>query len=61
MNKIQIDKKRIKACIEHKDYYSAMEYSVLVKEKYKNNDKEYFEVIIECIRNGDYEKISIIK
>lgn len=51
------DMKKINACIEHKDYYSAMEYAMLVKEKYKSVKRDYFEDIIRYIKNGDYEKI----
>lgn len=51
------DVRRINACIEHKDYYSAMEYAILVKEKYKSVKRDYFEDIIRYIKNGDYEKI----
>lgn len=51
------DVRRINACIEHKDYYSAMEYAMLVKEKYKNVKRDYFEDIIRYIKKGDYEKI----
>ena len=51
------DMKRINACIEHKDYYTAMEYAILVKEKYKSVKRDYFEDIIRYIKNGDYEKI----
>lgn len=57
MREFQIDKKRVKACIEYKDYYSAMEYSILVKDLYKNKDKELFEELIKLIKNGHYEKI----
>lgn len=57
MREFQIDKKRVKACIEYKDYYSAMEYSILVKDLYKNKDKELFEELIKLIKNGNYEKI----
>lgn len=51
------DMKRINACIEHKDYYTAMEYAIMVKEKYKSVKRDYFEDIIRYIKNGDYEKI----
>ena len=51
------DVRRINACIEHKDYYSAMEYAILIKEKYKSVKKEYFEDIIRYVKNGDYKKI----
>ena len=30
------DVNRIKVCLEHNDYYSAMEYAMLVKDNYKN-------------------------
>jgi hypothetical protein len=51
------DVKKINACIERKDYYSAMEYAILVKEKYKDEKRKYFEDIIRYVKNGDYEKI----
>ena len=51
------DMKRINACIEHKDYYTAMEYAIMVKEKYKDEKREYFEDIIRYVKNGNYEKI----
>ena len=51
------DVKKINACIEYKDYYTAMEYAILVKEKYKSVKRDYFEDIIRYIKNGDYEKI----
>ena len=51
------DVKRINACIEYKDYYTAMEYAMLVKEKYKDEKRDYFEDIIRYVKNGNYEKI----
>ena len=51
------DMKKINACIEHKDYYSAMEYAIFVKEKYKDEKRDYFEDIIRYVKNGNYEKI----
>ena len=51
------DVKKINACIEHKDYYSAMEYAIFVKEKYKSEKRKYFEDIIRYVKNGNYEKI----
>ena len=47
------DVKKINACIEYKDYYSAMEYAMLVKEKYKDEKNDYFEDIIRYVKNGD--------
>lgn len=35
----EIDKKRIKACIEHDDYFSALEYAILVKDNYGKREK----------------------
>ena len=54
------DVRRINACIEHKDQYSAMEYAILVKEKYKDEKKDYIEDIIKYVKNGDYEIIKIL-
>ena len=54
------DVKRINACIEYKDYYSAMEYAMLVKEKYKDEKRDYFEDIIKHIKIGDYKSIKIL-
>lgn len=53
------DVKRIKACIEYKDYYTALEYAILIKENYKSQEKEYFENIIKHIKLGDYNKVGI--
>lgn len=53
----EIDKKRIEACIEYKDYYSALEYSILVQDKYKNKEKNFFERIIKSVKSGEYYKI----
>lgn len=50
------DVKRIKACINHKDYYSALEYAILVKDRYVNREKNYFEDIIKGIKIGDYNR-----
>lgn len=57
MGILEVDKKRVKACIEYKDYYSAMEYSMLVKDIYNNKEKEFFEILIKLIKNGDYENV----
>ena len=54
------DVKRINACIEYKDYYTAMEYAMLVKEKYKDEKRDYFEDIIKHIKIGDYNSIKIL-
>jgi len=54
------DVKRINACIEYKDYYTAMEYAMLVKEKYKDEKRDYFEDIIKHIKIGDYKSIKIL-
>ena len=51
------DIKRIKACIKYKDYYSALEYTILIKENYINIEKQYFEKIIKNIKQGNYKKI----
>ncbi len=49
--------KRIKACIEYQDYYSAMEYAILVKDNYKNKEKNCLDNIIKDIKEGNYEKV----
>lgn len=54
----EVDKRRIEACIEYKDYYSALEYSILVKDKYKNKEKNFFERIIKSVKRGEYYEIS---
>ena len=51
------DVKKINACIEHKDYYSAMEYSILVRNLYKNGERQYFESIIKYVKNSEYENL----
>lgn len=51
------DMKMIKACIEHNDYYSAMEYAMLIKSNYKNNEKTYIENIIKMIKSGEFKDI----
>ncbi len=53
----EIDVKRIEACISHKDYYSAAEYSMMVKEKYTEEKRLFFETIIKEVQSGEYEKI----
>ncbi len=52
------DIKRIKACIDHNDYFSALEYAIIVKDRYIKREKRYFERIIEKIKVGDYKKIN---
>lgn len=51
----EIDKRRIEACIEYKDYYSALEYSILVKDKYMCKEKSFFEKIIRHVKRGEYK------
>lgn len=51
------DVKRIKACIEYKDYYVALEYAIIVKDKYVDNEKDYFEKVIRNVKSADYNKI----
>ena len=48
----ETDIERIKACILYEDYYSAMEYAILVKDKYENKEKEYFENVIKLVKQG---------
>ncbi len=50
----KIDEKRIQSCIEHRDYCSAIEYAILVREKYKDKERDYFEKIISCFKSGKY-------
>lgn len=49
----EIDIRRIRACIDHKDYYSALQYAILVKDNYVSSEKKYFEMIIKNIKTGD--------
>ena len=49
------DVNRIKVCLEHNDYYSAMEYAMLVKDNYKNEERKYFEKVIKYVKEGDYK------
>lgn len=51
------DIKRIKACIEHEDYYSALQYAILISKKYEKVEKEFFKNIIKNIKTGNYEKL----
>lgn len=51
------DIKRIISCIEHEDYYSAMEYANFVKNNYTGQEKNYFEGIIKSVKNEGYCKI----
>lgn len=51
------DIKKIKSCIEYKDYYTAMEYALFVKENYKEEEKKMLNNIIKDIKNGEYEKL----
>lgn len=51
------DIKKIKSCIEYKDYYNAMEYALFVKEKYKEEEKKMLNSIIIDIKNGEYDKL----
>lgn len=53
----EIDSRRIKACIEHKDYFSAVEYAILVKNNYLDKNKNFFENVIKYVGNGSYEKL----
>lgn len=46
------DKKRIITCIEREDFYSALEYANLVKDKYTDREKLYFENIINYVKSG---------
>ena len=48
----EIDIRRIRACIDHKDYYSALQYAILVKDRYVKSEKECFEMIIKNIKTG---------
>ncbi len=51
------DVNRIKVCLEHNDYYSAMEYAMLVKDNYKNEERKYFEKVIKYVKAGDYKNL----
>lgn len=50
----KIDLKRIKACIDHDDYFSALEYAILVKNNYTDKEKSFFEDIIKNLKLGKY-------
>lgn len=52
------DVKRVSVCIKYKDYYSAMRYSMIVKDKYTFERKEYFEKVIKYVKNADYIKLN---
>ncbi len=51
------DLKKIKACIEYEDYYSALEYAILIKDNYKNKEREYFENMIRNIKTGNIKEL----
>ena len=51
----EMDIKRIKACINHKDYFSALEYAILIKDRYVGREKNYFEDTIKRIKAGEYK------
>ncbi len=51
------DIKRIKVCIQYQDYYSALQYAILVKKNYKDKERIDLEHIITCIKKGEYDKI----
>ena len=53
------DVKRIIACIEHEDFYSAMEYAQLVKDNYTNKQKKYYEDIIKTVKCEGIIKLKI--
>ena len=48
---------KIKACIEHEDYYTAMEFSILIKDYYEDEKKECLEKLINNVKSGSYENI----
>ena len=48
---------RIISCIEYEDYSSAMQYAILIKDYYENEEKDFFEQIIKYVKSGSYEKI----
>lgn len=50
------DVKRIMACIEHNDFYSAMEYAQLVEKNYTDKQKIYFQNIIKTVKREGYYK-----
>lgn len=54
----RIDVKRIKACIEHEDYYAALLYINLIIENYTNEQKAFFELIRKNIKSANYEEIN---
>lgn len=50
----EIDRKRIEACIYYKDYYSALLYSMLIKDNYEDKERDYIENIIKKIKSGNF-------
>lgn len=54
------DVKRIKACIYYEDYYAALQYAIIRKERYKDEQKGFFEEIIREIKNGNHKEIQKI-
>lgn len=57
----KIDLKRIKACIEYEDYYSALLYINLIIENYNNEQRLYFEIIRNNIKSSKYEEIKAME
>ena len=51
------DIKLLKACLEHEDYYSILEYITIIIEKYTGNEKEFLNEIIKNIKIGNYQKV----
>lgn len=54
---MKADVRRLQSCLDHKDYYSMMEYINLIKEKYNQEEKEVFSNIVLLIKSGNYENI----
>ena len=48
----ETDIKRINACLAYRDYYSALQYAILVKDRYVQREKEFFDKIIKSVKNG---------
>lgn len=53
------DIERIRICILYNDYYSALEYAILVKDNYLE-ERKYFNYIISCIKTAKYEELKQI-
>lgn len=51
------DIKLLKACLEHEDYYSILEYITIIIEKYTENEKKFLNEITKNIKIGNYKEV----